>query len=147
MKIVTQRVSRAEVRVEGNSVGKINHGMLIFIGVDKEDTTADADYLAGKVAQLRMFEDGQGKMNLSSIDVGAEILVVSQFTLYGDCRKGRRPSFDQASDPQKGEGLYNHFINELRKLKMKVATGKFQAMMDVELVNDGPVTFILESRS
>lgn len=145
MKIVTQRVSRAEVRVEGKSVGKINRGMLIFIGVSKEDTFLDAEYLAKKVMQLRMFEDQEGKMNLSSVDNDAEILVVSQFTLVGDCRKGRRPSFDKAADPQKGEELYNHFVSELRNLKMKVETGQFQAMMDVELVNDGPVTFILES--
>lgn len=146
MKVVVQRVRRAEVRVDGRIVGQIGRGMLIFIGVGKEDTAADADYLAQKAAQLRMFEDAEGKMNLSSFEAGAEILVVSQFTLYGDCRKGRRPSFDKAADPRKGEELYNDFVNKLRARNVKVATGRFGAMMDVGLVNDGPVTFILESK-
>jgi len=145
MKVVIQRVSRAEVRVDDKSVGQIGRGMLILVGVGKEDTTQDADYLVQKVTQLRMFEDEEGKMNLSSFEAGAEILVVSQFTLYGDCRKGRRPSFDKAADPQKGEELYNYFVGELRGQNIKVETGQFRAMMDVELVNDGPVTFTLES--
>ena len=145
MKIVTQRVCRAHVRVDGNIVGKISRGMLIFLGVGKEDTPEDADYLVQKVIHLRIFEDGQGKMNCSALDVGAEICVVSQFTLYGDCRKGRRPSFDKAADPQKGQELYEYFVRQLRAQNIKVETGQFQAMMDVELVNDGPVTFILES--
>ena len=147
MKVIVQRVIRAEVRVDRKVVGQINRGMLIFAGIGKEDTSSDADYLVQKVAQLRMFEDEEGKMNLSSADVGAELLVVSQFTLYGDCRKGRRPSFDKAADPQKGKELYDHFVAQLRNQDLKVETGQFQAMMDVELVNDGPVTFILESRS
>lgn len=147
MKAIIQRVSRAKVQVDENIVGKIDRGMLIFVGVSKEDTTGDADYLVQKVIGLRMFEDKEGKMNCSSIDVGAEILVVSQFTLYGDCRKGRRPSFDKAADPQKGEELYEYFVDQLRKQNSKVETGQFKAMMDVELVNDGPVTFIIESNS
>ncbi len=145
MRVVVQRVSRAEVFVDGQSVGKIKKGVLIFIGVKKSDTEEDADYLAQKVAQLRMFEDGEGKMNISVFEAGAEVLVVSQFTLYGDCRKGRRPSFDQAADPLKGEDLYNYFVAALRGQSSKVETGQFRAMMDVELVNDGPVTFILDS--
>lgn len=145
MKVVIQRVRQAKVQVDATVVGKIARGMLIFVGIGKEDTSQDADYLVQKVIQLRMFGDKEGKMNCSSIDVGAEILVVSQFTLYGDCRKGRRPSFDKAADPQKGEELYNYFVDQLRGQNMKVETGQFQAMMDVELVNDGPVTFILES--
>ena len=145
MKVVAQRVSRAEVRVHGSVVGQISKGVLIFIGIGKEDERKDADYLAQKIIQLRMFEDGEGKMNLSSLEARAEVLVVSQFTLYGDCRKGRRPSFDDAAAPPKGEELYNYFVNQLRSQKIKVETGQFRAMMDVELVNDGPVTFILES--
>lgn len=147
MKVIIQRVRRAEVRVDGKVTGQISSGMLIFVGIGQNDTSVDADYLAGKVTQLRMFQDNEGKMNLSSFDVGAEILIVSQFTLYGDCRKGRRPSFDGAADPRKGEELYEYFVSAMRKLELRVETGKFQAMMDVELVNDGPVTFMLESIS
>ena len=147
MKVVVQRVSQAEVRVGGEVVGRISRGMLVFVGVGKDDTEEDADYLAQKVMQLRMFEDSDGKMNLSSSETGAQVLVVSQFTLYGDCRKGRRPSFDAAADPQKGEKLYNHFVQELRGQNIKVETGQFRARMDVTLTNDGPVTFIIESKS
>lgn len=147
MKVIVQRVTQAEVRVKGNVVGQINKGMLIFIGISKDDEHKDADYLAQKITQLRMFEDAEGKMNLSSLEVEAEFLIVSQFTLYGDCRKGRRPSFDGAADPQKGEELYKYFVNNLRSQTIKVETGQFRAMMDVKLVNDGPVTFVLESRS
>ena len=147
MKAVIQRVSQAEVRVEAERTGVIEKGILIFIGVSKDDTAEDADYLVQKIIQLRMFEDDRGKMNLSAIDVDGELLVISQFTLYGNCRKGRRPSFEKAADPQKGEELYDYFVSELRKYNLKVETGKFQAMMDVELVNDGPVTFVIESIS
>lgn len=145
MKVVVQRVSQAEVIVSGESVGTIGRGVLIFVGIKKEDTKEDADYLAQKITQLRMFEDKEGKMNISSFEAGAEMLVVSQFTLYGDCRKGRRPSFDQAADPLKGEELYTYFVAALRGKNKKVETGRFQAMMDVKLINDGPVTFILDS--
>lgn len=131
----------------GKVIGRISRGMLVFVGVGKDDTEEDAVYLAQKVVQLRMFEDAQGKMNLSSSEADAQILVVSQFTLYGDCRKGRRPSFDGAAEPQKGEKLYDHFVRELRGQNIKVETGQFRAMMDVALTNDGPVTFILESKS
>jgi len=147
MKAVIQRVSQAQVSVGKESVGCISRGMLIFVGVGKDDTPADADYLAEKIIQLRMFEDAQGKMNLAASEAGAEILAVSQFTLYGDCRKGRRPSFDKAADPEQGEELYNYFVQALRSRNKKVETGRFRAMMEISLVNDGPVTFILESRA
>lgn len=131
--------------MEGRAVGRIGHGMLILAGVGKADTLENADCLARKVTQLRMFEDAEGKMNLSSFEAGSEILVVSQFTLYGDCRKGRRPSFDKAADSKTGERIYDHFVRQLRGQNIKkVETGQFGAMMDVELVNDGPVTFLLE---
>ena len=145
MKVVVQRVSEAQVSVNDETVGRIGRGLLIFVGIGQADTEEDADYLTQKVTQMRIFEDKDGKMNLSSFDVQAEILVVSQFTLYGDFRKGRRPSFDKAADPQKGEDLYNYFVSGLRGQNIKVETGMFRAMMDVSLVNDGPVTLILES--
>ncbi len=145
MKAVVQRARNAQVEVDKKVVGKIGQGMLVFVGVGKEDTRQDAGYLAKKIVELRMFEDAQGKMNLSLAEIRGAVLVVSQFTLYGDCAKGRRPSFDAAADPAKGEELYDHFIAQLRQYGCPVETGQFRAMMDVSLVNDGPVTFVLES--
>ena len=147
MKLVIQRVKQAKVEVEGKIVGEIGLGLLVFIGVSKEDTTNDIDYLVEKIVQLRIFEDSDGKMNLSSSEARAEFLVVSQFTLLGRCHKGRRPSFDRAADPKTGELMYESFVEKLKAQNVKkVATGRFRAMMDVTLINDGPVTFILESR-
>lgn len=144
MKVVVQRVSRADVKVDSNVVGEISKGMVILLGVSKGDTAENADYLVEKISQLRMFEDEAGKMNLSAVDVGGEFLVVSQFTICGNCDKGRRPSFDDAAVPEKAEGLYEYFVEQLKKKDLKVETGVFAAMMDVSLVNDGPVTFIIE---
>lgn len=147
MRIVLQRVKEASVSVDKEIIGRIASGMLILLGVGKDDAPADVDSLVEKVSQLRIFEDDQGKMNLSAGDVEGEFLIVSQFTLYGDCRKGRRPSFDAAADPQKGEALYNLFVERLKANNFKVETGRFRAMMDVALVNDGPVTFVIDSKS
>ena len=144
MKIVIQRVKQAEVRVEGKIVGEIGLGMVILLGISKEDTKSEADYLVNKVVQLRIFEDSNQKMNCSAKDINAEFLIVSQFTLYGSCSKGRRPSFDKAAAPQKAEQLYLYFTEQLKKNNLKVETGRFQAMMEVDLINDGPVTFVLE---
>lgn len=146
MRIVLQRVKEASVSVENKVVGRITLGMLIFLGVGREDAARDVEAMVEKISELRIFEDAQGKMNLSAKDVAGEFLVVSQFTLYGDCRKGRRPSFDEAADPQKGEELYNLFVEQLKAKNFKVETGRFRAMMDVALVNDGPVTLIIDNR-
>ncbi|MFA5259966.1 MAG: D-aminoacyl-tRNA deacylase [Candidatus Omnitrophota bacterium] len=146
MKIVIQRVKHAKVDVESQRVGSIGKGALIFLGVAREDEEEDIQYLVRKVSHLRMFEDAAGKMNLSARDVSGEFLVVSQFTLLGNCEKGRRPSFDLAADPAKGEAFYNRFVEHLRAQGFKVECGQFRAMMDVTLLNDGPVTFILDSR-
>ena len=145
MKVIVQRVKESKVDAAGKTVGKIGSGMLVFLGVAGDDFVADADYLVNKIVNLRIFSDENGKMNLSALDVEAEFLVVSQFTLYGSCEKGRRPSFDKAAPPEKGEELYEYFVKQLRSTGVKVETGEFGAMMDVSLVNDGPVTFILES--
>ncbi len=142
---VIQRVSRASVEVDGRITGKIGRGLLILLGVHKGDGEAEADFLANKIAGLRIFNDERGKMNLSCGEVGGAMLVVSQFTLCGDCRKGRRPSFDRAADPREATRLYNYFCGRLRQLGYRVETGEFGAMMNVELVNDGPVTFVLEA--
>jgi D-tyrosyl-tRNA(Tyr) deacylase len=146
MRIVLQRVKEASVTVDAKVVGQIGKGLLVFLAVAKDDTADDINYLVKKLIELRVFEDAQGKMNCSIQEVQGEILVVSQFTLLGACEKGRRPSFDKAADPQKGEEFYNAFVEALRASGQKVQTGQFRAMMDVALVNDGPVTFIIESR-
>ena len=146
MRVVIQRVKEASVKVDGKIVGQIAQGMLIFLGVAREDSVTSADYLLKKVTELRIFEDAQGKMNVSAEEAGAQFLVVSQFTLYGNCDKGRRPSFDEAADPVKGEELYNYFVTQLKYIKAGVETGQFRAMMDVSLINDGPVTFIIDSK-
>ena len=146
MRAVVQRIMEAQVSIEGQIVGKIERGFLVFLGVGKEDQEDDADYLAAKIPQLRVFEDDEGKFNLSLLDIGGEILVVSQFTLFGDCRKGRRPSFTEAADPQRAQKLYHRFIATLQENEITVATGEFQARMEVALVNDGPVTLLLDSK-
>ena len=146
MRAVVQRVSESSVSIDGEQVGKIGNGLMILLGVAKEDTAVDADYLAEKIVNLRIFSDDQGKMNRSLLETGGEMLVVSQFTLLGDCRKGRRPSFIHAADPEKGNDLYVYFVNQVQKKGVAVETGRFGAMMSVSLVNDGPVTLILESK-
>jgi len=146
MRAVLQRVSRAAVVIDGETVGAIERGLLVLLGVAPADTPAEAQWLAEKIAGLRIFNDEAGKMNLSVADVRGAVLVVSQFTLYGDCRKGRRPSFIGAATPDLAVPLYEAFVNTLRSLGLPVATGRFGAMMQVELVNDGPVTLILDTK-
>lgn len=146
MRIVIQRVKEAHVIVAGETVGQIGVGLLVFLGVAKDDETKDADYLIEKLLQLRIFDDAQGKMNLSAFQVNAACLIVSQFTLLGSCDKGRRPSFDGAADPTKAEGLYDYFVNKLKAQCPQVSTGIFRALMEVHLVNDGPVTFVVDSK-
>ena len=145
MRAVIQRVSRAKVTVDGEVTGEIGRGILILLGVSKADSEKEALYLLEKTLNLRIFEDAEGRMNLSLLDIGGELLVVSQFTLYGDARKGRRPSFIDAGAPAEANRLYEFFVTEARKQISKVGTGRFQAMMQVELVNDGPVTILLDS--
>ncbi len=145
MRAVVQRVNQSRVAVDGKATGEIGPGLLVFLGVDTEDRSKDADYLADKIVHLRIFEDENKKMNRSLLDTGGQMLVVSQFTLLGDCRKGRRPSFVRAAPPDLAERLYMHFVSQVREKGVKVETGKFRAMMAVSLVNDGPVTLILES--
>ena len=146
MRIVIQRVSQASVTVNGTVVGAISAGMVVLLGVAQDDECEDADYLVRKITELRIFEDEAGKMNRCAREVNGAFLVVSQFTLLGDCQKGRRPSFDKAAEPQQAEALYEYFIKKLREENATVACGTFAAMMDVALVNDGPVTFVLDSR-
>jgi len=145
MRAVIQRVRKAKVEVKGDNIGEIGQGILIFLGVGKGDSEHDAEYLAEKTANLRIFEDEKENMNLSVLDIKGEALVVSQFTLFGDCRKGRRPSFTEAAPPGEAEMLYEKFIELLGKKGIQSKTGRFQAMMDVFLVNDGPVTMLLDS--
>jgi len=145
MRVVVQRVMTAKVVVDEEAVGEIGKGLLVFLGVGEGDKSGDAEYLASKVANLRIFRDSNDKMNLSLLEVNGEALVVSQFTLWGDCRKGRRPSFVRAADPALANRLYREFIDFLREKGIKVAEGRFQEMMDVHLVNDGPVTMLLDS--
>lgn len=145
MRCVIQRVSRAKVTVDEEITGEIGRGILILLGVARADSQKEADYLLDKTLNLRIFEDESGKMNFSLLDIKGELLVVSQFTLYGDARKGRRPSFIEAAAPEKACELYGYFVLQARKQLSKVATGRFQAMMNVELVNDGPVTILLDS--
>jgi D-tyrosyl-tRNA(Tyr) deacylase len=146
MRAVIQRVKQARVQVEGRVIGEIKQGLLCFVGVGKGDQEADADYLAAKIPHLRIFEDAEGKFNRTLLDIKGEILVVSQFTLFGDCRKGRRPSFSDAAEPELARKLYQHFIAKLKENAITVAQGEFQAHMQVELVNDGPVTLLLDSK-
>lgn len=145
MRAVVQRVSRGKVTVEGQVVGEIGKGYVVLLGVAKEDDAAAADYLADKVAGLRVFEDEDGKMNRSIQEAGGAILAISQFTLYGDVRRGRRPGFDRAGRPEQAEPLYERFVERLRELGILVETGRFQTHMEVELVNDGPVTILIDS--
>lgn len=145
MKIVLQRVSYGSVKVDNKTVGEISKGFVLLFGVGNNDSEKNADFLADKCLNLRVFEDNEGKMNLSINDIKGEILVVSQFTLYGDTKKGRRPSFVDAAPPEKAENLYNYFVNKIRESGLKTETGIFRADMQVEIHNNGPVTFILEN--
>jgi D-tyrosyl-tRNA(Tyr) deacylase len=145
VRALLQRVTQAKVEVDGAIVGEIGLGLLVLLGVTKTDTQADVDFLVDKVIQLRIFPDDAGKMNRSLMDAGGAMLAVSQFTLYGDCRKGRRPSFDNAAPPEQARLLYESFVGKARATGVRVETGVFQAHMAVSLVNDGPVTFLLES--
>jgi len=144
MRAVAQRVKRASVRVTGQVVGEIDSGLLVFLGVGSEDNERDAEYLADKLLNLRIFDDAEGKMNLSVTETGGAILVVSQFTLHGDCRKGRRPSYNRAAPPELAKKLYEYFVSSLQK-QIHVSTGLFQATMEISLLNDGPVTILLDS--
>lgn len=147
MRAVIQRVSEAAVTIEGEHTSRIGHGLAVLLGIAADDTEAEADYLTEKISGLRIFPDAEGKFNRSVQEVNGSILVVSQFTLYGDCRKGRRPSFSAAAGPDKAFPLYEYFVNTLKTKKVPVVTGRFQAMMAVHLVNDGPVTLIIDSPS
>jgi D-tyrosyl-tRNA(Tyr) deacylase len=145
MRAVVQRVKKCSVKTDNEIIGRIDKGLLVMLGVAKGDSSSDADYLANKIVNLRIFEDDDAKMNRSLLSTGGRMLVVSQFTLLGDCRKGRRPSFTAAAEPQKALELYDHFVHQVRQLGIPVETGRFQALMEVVLINDGPVTLVLES--
>ncbi len=146
MRAVVQRVSYGKVTVEGEITGEIQKGLVVLLGISHDDTDADIKYLADKIVNLRIFGDRNGKMNISLMDVGGQLLIVSQFTLYGDCRRGKRPSYDKAARPEAAEGMYNRFVDVLKGYGIKVETGKFQAMMSVEICNEGPVTILLDSK-
>jgi D-aminoacyl-tRNA deacylase len=145
MRAVIQRVSSATVTVDGVILGQIDQGLLVFLGIHPDDTTTEIGWMAEKIANLRIFEDDKGAMNLSLFDIGKEMLIVSQFTLYGDCRKGRRPGFSGAAPPDIAEPLYLQFIGRVQQMGIRTAAGKFGAMMAVQLINDGPVTLLLDS--
>ena len=145
MRLLLQRVSEGSVTVGGNTVGSIRTGLVILAGMAKSDSKSEVDYLSDKILGLRIFPDSNGKMNLNIVDAGGSLLIVSQFTLYGDCRKGRRPSFDQAADPERAQVLYNYLVDKLRGGPVPVETGVFQAMMELHLVNHGPVTILLDT--
>jgi D-tyrosyl-tRNA(Tyr) deacylase len=147
VKIVLQRVKKAAVEVKQNVVGEIEQGVCLLVGIEKDDTQQEAQYLANKIVELRIFPDGEEKMNLSLLDIQGEVLAVSQFTLAGSLKKGRRPSFESAEEPEKAESLFLYFIDMLKQRGVKVETGVFGALMEVCLVNDGPVTFILEKKN
>ncbi len=146
MRAVIQRVSKAQVDVDGETVGSISTGLLVLLGVSGDDNEDDTSYLAHKTSGLRIFEDDAGKMNLSVLDIGGQVLVVSQFTLFGDCRRGRRPSFDDAAPPALADDLYQCYVGHLKQQGLQVKTGIFQARMKVELTNEGPVTILLDSK-
>lgn len=145
MRAVVQRCSRGKVRVGGEVVGEVGRGYVVLLGVAREDDAAAADFMADKVANLRVFEDDEGKLNRSLLDVGGDVLAVSQFTLYGDVKRGRRPGFDRAARPEQAEPLYQRFVEKLREFGLRVETGRFQTQMEVELINDGPVTILVDS--
>lgn len=146
MRAVLQRVTEARVEVANKVVGEIGAGLLVLLGVARDDSTSDADYLTEKTINLRIFDDADGKMNRSLVDISGEMLVVSQFTLFGDVRRGRRPSYSDAAEPEKANELYEYFVERVRSPGLKVETGVFQAMMKVSLINDGPVTILLDSK-
>lgn len=146
MRAILQRVDRAGVAVDGKGISAIGRGLLVFLGVEAGDSFTDAEYLLEKINNLRIFEDCEGKMNLSLIDIAGEMLVVSQFTLFGDCRRGRRPSFTAAAEPKQAKLLYEYFIAQAQRQNRRVAGGEFQAMMKVELINNGPVTIMIDSK-
>jgi D-aminoacyl-tRNA deacylase len=145
MRAVLQRVSRSRVQVAGQTIGQIGKGLLVLLGIGKGDSTQEADYLLEKIINLRIFEDVEEKLNLSLLDIKGELMIISQFTLYADCRKGRRPSFTDAAPPDAARALYEYFLEKARLTDLRVASGVFQAMMDVELINSGPVTILLDS--
>jgi len=145
MRAVIQRVSQASVRIKGSTAGRIDHGLVVLLGIRADDTSRDLQWLADKIVHLRIFNDDEGKMNISLADIGGEMLIISQFTIYGDCRKGRRPGYSNSAPPEIAEPLYQQFIEEVKNHRITVATGTFRASMEVTLVNDGPVTLLLDS--